>query len=31
MRELLMIGAAVVAGIVTFVVIVKRSGDDCLP
>jgi hypothetical protein len=31
MREVLMIGAAILAGIATFVVIVKRSGGDCLP
>lgn len=31
MHELLMIGAAILAGIVAFAVLLKRSGEDCLP
>lgn len=31
MKELLLIGVAILAGIATFAVIVKRSGGDCLP
>ncbi len=31
MKELLAIGVAILAGIVTFAVIIKRSGGDCLP
>jgi hypothetical protein len=31
MKELLLIGAAILAGIVTFIITMKRSGGDCLP
>jgi hypothetical protein len=31
MKELLAIGAAILAGITVFAVIIKRSGGDCLP
>jgi hypothetical protein len=31
MKELLLIGVAILAGITTFTVIVKRSGWDCIP
>jgi len=31
MKELLLIGVAILAGITTFAVIIKRSGGDCLP
>lgn len=31
MKELVMIGVAIAAGLVTFAVIVRRSGGDCLP
>jgi len=31
MKELLLIGVAILAGIATFAVIIKRSGGDCLP
>jgi hypothetical protein len=31
MKELFVIGAAILAGISVFAVIVKRSGGDCLP
>jgi nitrogen fixation-related uncharacterized protein len=31
MRELLMIGAAILAGIVAFGLIYWRSGGDCIP
>jgi hypothetical protein len=31
MQELIMIGVAILAGIATFAVMVKRSGGDCLP
>jgi LPXTG-motif cell wall-anchored protein len=31
MRELLLIGAALVAGIAAFVVIRRKSGGDCMP
>ncbi len=31
MRELLLVGAAVLAGIATFVVLRRRLGSDCLP
>lgn len=31
MHELLMIGAAILAGIVAFAILFKRSGGDCIP
>ncbi len=31
MKELILIGVAILAGIATFTVIVKRSRGDCLP
>jgi len=31
MRELLLVGAAVLAGIIAFVVLRRRLGSDCLP
>ncbi len=31
MKEMLMIGVAVLAAITTLVVMVRRSGGDCLP
>ena len=31
MKELLVIGVAVLAGIITLTIIIKRSGGDCLP
>jgi hypothetical protein len=31
MKELLLIGVAILAGIATFTVITKRSGGDCIP
>lgn len=31
MHELLMIGAAILAGIAAFAVMFRRSGGDCLP
>ncbi len=31
MKEMLMIGVAVLAAIATLVVMVRRSGGDCLP
>jgi hypothetical protein len=30
-QELLMIGAAILAGIAAFVVMIRRSDGDCLP
>jgi len=31
MKELLVIGVAILAGITTLTIIIKRSGGDCLP
>lgn len=31
MKELLLIGVAILAGVATFIMIMKRSGGDCLP
>lgn len=31
MRELLLIGAAIVAGIAAFTVLLKKVGDGCTP
>ncbi|ADW19031.1 hypothetical protein Despr_2898 [Desulfobulbus propionicus DSM 2032] len=31
MKELLLIGVALAAGLVTLAVLVRRSGGDCIP
>lgn len=31
MRELILIGVALLTGVVTFAVIFKRTGGDCIP
>lgn len=31
MKELLVIGVAILAGVATLTIIIKRSGGDCLP
>jgi hypothetical protein len=31
MREMMLIGAAILAAIAAFVMIRRRAGDDCLP
>ncbi len=31
MKEILLLGAAVLAGIITFILLLRRSGGDCVP
>jgi hypothetical protein len=31
MKELILIGAAILAGIAAFALMIRRSGGDCLP